>query len=200
MKLFIIVLIQIGLVGCASTGNMASFSGAKTDYQWPAEGDVAYLQLETAKKTDGFGLEPHPHTAIIYDMCESQEEGESKFGYVGDLKISRKSKYGNPAIVKVKSGTPMFLAFGLINHINGYECTTKHIFTPEKDITYTFVNSVSWSACPTKTSAVLKDSTAVPIKGIENYDSATEEQLMQLGVNLSRVPCNGLTSQVSGTP
>lgn len=189
MKKCLFVLVIIALTGCAGTGDVIRFSGMARDYQEPKEGNVAYLHLETEKKTDGFGLEPYPHTAIIYERCTTKEDGGVKFGYLGDLKISRKSKHGNPASLKVKSGKPIFLAFGLMHPVNNYYCTSKYIFTPEHNNSYSFVSSITWSECPTKASIIVDKNKVLPIKGIEVYDKAKDEELIQLGVNLSRAPC-----------
>jgi hypothetical protein len=170
-------------------GDGARFSGPTRDYQEPGNGPLAILHLETEKKTDGFGLEPYPHTAIIYEQCSTGKDEKVKFGYLGDLKISVKSERGNPALVKVSSGKPIFLAFGLINPINQYECTSKYIFTPEKDKTYSFINSLGWSECASKTGILSDVANDSPIENIKTLDKAKKEELLQAGVNMSREPC-----------
>lgn len=170
-------------------GGGARFSGPTQDYQEPSNGPFAILHLETEKKTDGFGLAPYPHTAIIFEQCPQENVGGAKFGYLGELQISVKSDRGNPALVKVSSGNPIFIAFGLINPINQYECITKHIFTPEEGKTYSFVNSIGWSECFSKTSILSNEGNSSPIENIKTLDKATKEELLESGVNVSREPC-----------
>lgn len=183
MRVFIIILTVISIIGCASTENGATFSGQSSKYQEPKGDSIAYLHLETEQKTDGFGLEPHPHTAIIYEQCTSEE-----FGYLGEIKISTNSPLGNPATVKVKSGKPIFLAFGLIHPVNGYECTSKHIFTPETGKKYSFINSLNWSECPTK-ARVISGNNILPIQNIKTLDNAKISELQQKGINMNRESC-----------
>ncbi|MBA6358089.1 MULTISPECIES: hypothetical protein [unclassified Colwellia] len=188
MRVFIPILACLGIVGCASTENGVRFSGQSSEYQEPKNGSVAYLHLETEKKTDGFGFEPYPHTAIIYELC-SPKTGQVKFGYLGDLKVSKNSDLGNPATVKVNSGKPIFLAFGLINPLNGYECTSKQIFTPEDGKSYSFINSVNWSECPTKTAVISIENDISPIKNIKILDKAKIAELRENGISVSREAC-----------
>ncbi|MCZ4251196.1 hypothetical protein [Pseudoalteromonas shioyasakiensis] len=188
MKKFILSTFFIITVGCASTEQGASFSGASFEYIEPIGSDIAYLQLETEEKTDGFGLAPYPHTAIIYELC-SREGENSTFGYAGDIKVSTELKLGNPATVKVASGKPIFVAFGLIHPVNGYEYTSKYIFTPERGKTYSMVNSVSWSECPTKVGVISNGNQVLPINGLQVLDKATNLQLENKGVNVIRKKC-----------
>ena len=189
MRVFIIILTCIGIVGCASTEKGATFSGQSSKYQEPKGDSIAYLHLETEQKTDGFGFEPHPHTAIIYELCSPEKAGQVKFGYLGDIKISTNSPLGNPATVKVKSGKPIFLAFGLIHPVNGYECTSKHIFTPENGEKYSFINSLNWSECPTKTGVISVNNSISPIKNIKTLDKAKIAELGKKGINMNRELC-----------
>ncbi|RZF83985.1 hypothetical protein EXT46_04690 [Pseudoalteromonas sp. CO325X] len=188
MRNFILFIFCVAITGCASTDNGVSFSGGSYEYIEPTGPNIAYLHLETEQKTDGFGFAPYPHTAIIYEQCTGEGEDIS-FGYVGDVKVSTELKLGNPATVKVKSNKPIFLAFGLIHPVNGYECTSKYIFTPESDKTYSFINSVSWSACPTKTGVILNQDQTEPIEGLQTLDKATHMQLTLKGVNTNRTRC-----------
>lgn len=189
MRVFIIILTCIALVACASTEKGATFSGQSSKYQEPKNRSIAYLHLETEKKTDGFGLPPHPHTAIIYEQCSPEKIGQVKFGYLGDIKISKNSPSGNPGIIKVKSGKPIFLAFGLIHPINGYECTSKHIFTPESGKKYSFISSLSWSKCSTKTGVFSVNNSISPIMNITTLDKAKIAELGQKGIKMNRELC-----------
>ena len=189
MKTYISALCCIGLIGCASTENNITFSGQPNKYQEPKDGPVAYLSLETTKKTDGFGFQPHPHTAIIYERCQQKDSGKTTFGYVGDLQISTALPLGNPATIKVKADNPIFLAFGLIHPVNGYKCMSKHLFTPENGKTYTFTNSTSWSACPTEAGVISQDG-ITPINNMEILDNAAVSELLEKGININREPCN----------
>jgi len=198
MKNFILIIFCFFTVGCASTEKGASFSGASFEYIEPIGSDIAYLHLETEEKTDGFGLAPYPHTAIIYEQC-SHEEQNSTYGYAGDIKISTELKLGNPATVKVTSGRPIFLAFGLIHPVNGYECTSKYIFIPESGKTYSFINSVSWSECPTKVGVISNGNRVLPIKGLQVLDKATNIELENKGVNVGRKKCKPNKAIMNGT-
>ncbi len=177
------------LAGCSMIGDGVRFSGPALDYLAPHNGPHAILHLETEKKTDGFGLAPYPYTAIIYELCSPEKGKGDKFGYLGEVKVSVESEWGNPALVKVGSGKPIFIAFGLINPINQYECTTKHIFTPEEGKTYSFVSSTGWSECSSKTSVISGEARSLPIENIKTLDKATKEELLESGVNVSREPC-----------
>lgn len=188
MRKYIVALYCLSVIGCASTDSNVIFSGQSSEYQEPKNGQVAYLHLETANKTDGFGFEPHPHTAIIYEKCPQNGTGMAEFGYAGDLQISTASRFGNPAIIKVKAGNPIFLAFGLIHPVNGYKCMSKHLFTPESGKTYSFINSTSWSSCPTETGVVSQDG-IIPIENIESLDNVEIADLKDKGINVNREPC-----------
>jgi len=188
MRKFILYLVCFTVLGCASTDNRVRFSGPSSEYIEPKGNEISYLHLETEKKTDGFGLPPYPHTALVYELC-SNEENKQTFGYVGDIKIATRLKYGNPAIVKVNSGQPIFLAFGLIHSMNGYECTSKYIFTPENSKTYSFINSVNWSECPTKTGVISSKKKIIPIQNLQTLNKATISELQQKGININRERC-----------